>query len=67
MEYAFKVVEGKVDMSVPLSESHCCRFVDDADTVNDAGPSIKVDHDQARVKTKSIDLRTDFPMLQYGD
>jgi hypothetical protein len=61
MEYAKKVVEGKVDMLVPSSESHCCRLANDADTVDDAntvdnaGPTIKVDHDQARVKTKSID------------
>jgi hypothetical protein len=66
MEYALKVVEGKVDMSVPSSESHCCRFVDDADTVNDAGPTIKVDHDQARVKTKSIDCALIFPCYNMG-
>jgi hypothetical protein len=66
------VVEGKVDMSVPSSESHCCRLANDADTVDDAntvdnaGPTIKVDHDQARVKTKSIDGALIFPCYNVG-
>jgi hypothetical protein len=66
MEFAKKVVEGKVDMSVPSSKSHCCWFINYANTVDDAGPTIKVDHDQARVKTKSIDCALIFPCYNVG-